>query len=323
MKQRRALPAAMALFLAASSTQAQAPAQPICNKGDLKDCESKCAKDTPSCGAAGFLKFKNGDIKGAVTLLGKACDANLANYCLTLGQIQAQDNGKVKKNEAGAVKAFTRACDGDIGKACQSLAPFYWNGKGGVKKDDAKALEYLVKACGLQFPQACGLAAHEYHSTKRNPDALTYANKGCQANDPESCVMTGVLNPDRKAALAIYTKLCAATQYKKACDFKAALEKPEAPPPTDDEDARGASGAGSSPAPAQANWNPEKDKCDDKIAHDKNWAWCDERECRSLLSFNNCGKCNVACHASGDECKLDSYGYPKCFSGSTQAWYDP
>jgi hypothetical protein len=302
---------------AATTNTASAYPKAACKADDVKDCEAKCASDNPSCGVAGYLKFKAGDVKGALPLLSKACEEGAPNYCLTLAQIENQDNGGIKANPAAALKAFEKGCEGGIGKACQQIAPFYWDGKGGVAKDDKKALEYLLKGCNLGWAEACGFAAHEYHDTKRDAEALKLANQGCSGNDPESCVMTGQLNPDRNAALAIYTKLCTSTKYKKACDFQAMLEKPAAPAPTNN-----ASNRDTASAPPSGPWNPEKDKCDDKIAHDKLWAWCDDRECRRLDSFNNCGKCDVACHSSSDVCKPNSYGDPKCFSDES-TWYDP
>lgn len=61
----------------------------------------------------------------------------------------------VKKDVKRAVELLTKTCDADDGTGCQGLARLYHVGEG-VAKDEAHAVELMDQARELHIQEACG-----------------------------------------------------------------------------------------------------------------------------------------------------------------------
>lgn len=87
--------------------------------------------------------------------LERACSANDAAACMSLGTIFENGRGKIKQDGPRAVRYYSKACEFGNGSACGRLGLIYENGTGGIEKSTIQAAKYFQKGCHVRDRISC------------------------------------------------------------------------------------------------------------------------------------------------------------------------
>ncbi len=188
----------------------------------------------PACGHAagtllvtgdmGVLAEKEPDIKAAVALAQKGCDAGHPNACTILGSVYRKGK-QVKKDHKLAKQYLQRACDMGDYRGCAIGGTMYELGWDGEKPDEErsrilhqKAFELVQKLCTDEL-LSCDVLA-EYHAngfgTKQDPaKEIEVLRDACDRGHPGPCVLLAIkmeggqgISKDVQAAGALYLRAC-------------------------------------------------------------------------------------------------------------------
>ncbi len=124
--------------------------------------------------------------------LARRCDGGTAAACTTLAQRYHQGEG-LDKDIGTAKVLYTQGCSGGDGGGCYELAQT-------IQHDPAQAkrvLDLLVEACDMGHAVACGDAAQRFYNAdvqESIPTMARMARKGCDDDNPQACLVLGVLN---------------------------------------------------------------------------------------------------------------------------------
>jgi TPR repeat protein len=225
---------------------ALASATKACDSGDAKACAD----------AGRILGDGDGvpqDVPSATKLLAKGCAGNSEDACRMLGnaaKLLEQD----PKTVPLAIPAFRQLCERGVGGACAEAG---WQMEQAKTKDSKLIAKLYEQACKLddgagcyhhgrvahvpaEFERACRLhdarGCVEAIKTAKTPakafpfyeevcrlDDKDTCSKGCKLGDAEACVYMG----DKKRALELRTKGCAANDAKSCFDLSYAYHKGE------------------------------------------------------------------------------------------------
>jgi TPR repeat protein len=188
-----------------------------------------------------------GGKKAAIAKYKEGCYGKTPNDCGSLG-LAYRDGKGVAANAAVAVGFFKKGCEGGSAWSCGLAGEAHEYGRG-VEKDVRAAFQLFEKACGKNGWNywACGQFGRLHEEGKGTPKnaSAAYAaySKGCagkawaagQDGNAWSCLQMarclqkgiGVGAADAKAALPIYTNLCATEAS--ACDALGDLYEKGAP----------------------------------------------------------------------------------------------
>ncbi|MBI4704275.1 MAG: sel1 repeat family protein [Deltaproteobacteria bacterium] len=94
-----------------------------CDGGNLKDCRERCDQNVPrACYRLGWFHERGQgvarDIRSAVSLYQKACDAGMAISCRALAIIYARGGDEVPADKRKAAQYYEEACKGGVLAAC-------------------------------------------------------------------------------------------------------------------------------------------------------------------------------------------------------------
>jgi TPR repeat protein len=115
----------------------------------------------------------------------RRCDGGQGDACAALGLAFAAGDG-VPKDPGRARILLTQACGADSGPGCFELAR--------ATPAGSAANDLYVKSCDLGHALACGEAARLlYNLDQPSPRLVRMARQGCDADDPNACLVLGVL----------------------------------------------------------------------------------------------------------------------------------
>ncbi len=195
----------------------------LCDPVNGKECAEQCTKgNAGSCAAAGSLYASGSaglphDDAKARELLGKACDANDAKGCVTLGTLLLQGRGGAK-DPAGAAKDFEKGCQSGEAKGCGMLGVMVRGGDG-VAKDPARAATLLRQGCDGGDDHACaalGRVLLAGEGTAKDPvKAAVALKRACDGSQIAACNDLGLMSEIGKDVPknAILAKMV----YQRAC----------------------------------------------------------------------------------------------------------
>lgn len=179
-----------------------------------KGCEMGSGR---ACDAAGDMltdkDYKLVDIAAAVKSYNRGCDLGEGMACFNLSLMYFEGKDVPKDIDKG-VALLNRACQGGSADECNDLADVYTKGKHGVAVDLEKAYRANRRACELDTDY-CGFAATSARAAGKDAAAFSLAQRGCNANDDEACVILGDAykagrgtTADEAKAKATWAKVC-------------------------------------------------------------------------------------------------------------------
>ncbi len=122
----------------------------------------------------------------------RRCDGGIAPACTALGLLFHAGEG-VPKDQARANMLFNQGCANQDAEGCYRMATsLLATGPG----RDAEVDKLLVDACDLGSAVACGQAAQRLYNADvqdQVPTLARVARKGCDADEPQACLVLGVL----------------------------------------------------------------------------------------------------------------------------------
>ncbi|MDI1479807.1 tetratricopeptide repeat protein [Polyangium sp. y55x31] len=210
--------------LLVEDTESAAMYRKSCDAGYMPACGHLAALLLVS-GDMGVLAEKESDIKAAMALAQKGCEAGHPNSCTILGGVYRK--GKpVKKDHKLAKQYLERACEMGDYRGCAVAGTMYELGWDGEKPDEErsgmlhrKAFELLQTLCADKLDSCDKLA--EYHAdgfgTKKDPQKeIEVLRDACDRGHPGTCVLLGIKMEEGK----IVTKdvLGAGDLYRRACE---------------------------------------------------------------------------------------------------------
>lgn len=189
-----------------------------CNGKDMNGClQIGIEAKTGRIGAKDLVK--------AVTLLGQACDEDLATGCFELADLQVRP-GTAVHNPIHGRQNFAEACTLGLGIACSRLAQLMETGE----KNIARARELHERACQLEQWDSC-TAVGNYQVGTAPSDAERSFGRACSAGITQACLEQAKLldgrtpgfEPAPERALPLYERACT-SQIHPACGYAAHIE---------------------------------------------------------------------------------------------------
>jgi len=168
-----------------------------------------------------------GDVREAVDLYARACDAGHAGGCLKLGTAYRFGRGEQPISGARAADLYERACDGGIAAGCYFVGTLYAYGSQDLLPDAARAADLYEQACHMGSPEGCNSLgqAYQYGLGNRGPDAeraVALYEEACDEGSTVGCVNLGLAYQQGQGSLPT-DEVHAVALWEKACDAGDAL----------------------------------------------------------------------------------------------------
>ncbi len=152
------------------------------------------------------------DFDRALEKLGRACELQSADACLTLGN-RTRDGGRSKQNLERAIGFFEKACNAGSSRGCVNLA----DELSSAGTSDPRAIEKLYrKACSADNAAGCtGIAEAQLLAGNRKGAYLDYA-RACMLEQSDACFNAGTLAPNEVRARWMFLRACEG-KFAKGC----------------------------------------------------------------------------------------------------------
>lgn len=212
-----------------------------------KSCE---LEDMGGCYLLGLLERENGEIKKALKLQAKACEASLGAACAELEKIYKDYKKELEQNNSenndyknalwlekigffyNAILDLKTACKQGVSPACVKIADHYKY----FLKDTNKLISMLESTCDNGVASSCSSLGVIYDIgelvPKDNQKARQVLQKGCDAFDAHACWVLGeniekACLPDDengcKRVFGLYKKACALGSQQ-GCKYSSSME---------------------------------------------------------------------------------------------------
>lgn len=206
--------------------------------------------DVGGCYLLGLLERENGEIKKALKLQAKACEASLGAACAELDKIYKDYKKEVEQNDSknndyknalwlekigffyNAILDLKTACKQGVSPACVKIADHY----NYVLKDTNKLISMLESTCDNGVASSCFSLGVIYDIgelvPKNDEKARQVLQKGCDALDAHACWVLGeniekACLPDDenrcKMVFGLYKKACALGSQQ-GCKYSSSME---------------------------------------------------------------------------------------------------
>ena len=106
-------------------------------------------------------------------LIMKACDLEFMYSCGDTATILRTGQGNVQRDVERGLELARQSCRDDVGNGCRTLGYYFLSGEG-VSKSLRRALKQLQKGCDLEEPRSCVEAGRVIEETSIEPTARAY-----------------------------------------------------------------------------------------------------------------------------------------------------